>query len=214
MPSFRFFKPLVRNLNDYGFAATAAKICGYLVKPFYENRTYRIYCIDLGHFQAPAEMDHTLYQYHLVNPDEVNLIRQIEIMAEWFNGMIRAKLLSDHLCLVALDGDKVAAFNLVALTKADIPLLQWERPLDKEEAWSEQITVDRQYRRKGLGRAVRHRMFRELQKRGIKRFCGGALISNTASLKLAQRSGFKEKEDIQFIKILWRKYWRHHEVKL
>lgn len=212
MNAFRIIRPIVRNLRDYGLAATLAKVGSYLVKPFYENRTYRIYCIDLDQLHIPPETDPDSYRYTLVTAEDTSFIRQIEDLAEWFQGQIASKLRSDHLCLAVLDGETVAAFNLVAFSKADIPLLQWERPLDPEEAWSEQITVNRSYRRKGLGRKLRYQMFRELRNIGKKRFCGGALVSNTASLRLARGSGFREVEDIQFKKILWQKSWLHHEV--
>lgn len=208
----RYWKSLVRNFHDYGLTTTLTKLGSYLVKPIYENRTYRVYCIQLDRHNPAVIGDNTQFSFKLVRPEDHEIIEKVELLAEWFKGVIENKLRSKHVLLVAMDGDIVAGFNLVAIGKAEIPLLQWAKDLPADEAWSEQITVDKAYRRQGLGNAIRHHIFRELQNIGIKRLCGGALISNQASLKLSRRAGFTEVEDIQFIKTLWHKQWRHHKV--
>jgi len=67
--------------------------------------------------------------------------------------------------------------------------------------------VHKKYRRRGIAAALRYEVFRELKKRGIKRFYGGALKENTASLRLARAVGFHEFEIIQFIKVIEFKKW-------
>lgn len=212
MNFYKYWQSVIRNYQDYGLTTTIAKLVSYMVKPIYENRTYRVYCIELDHHDLAPISKNDRFIFKLIRPADDEIIQKVESMAEWFRGAIEAKLRSNHILMVAMDDDIVAGFNLVAIGKAEIPLLQWAKDLPDDEAWSEQITVDKPYRRKGLGSAIRHHMFKELKNSGIKRLCGGALISNQASLKLSRRAGFTEVEDIQFIKILWHKQWRHHEV--
>ena len=66
--------------------------------------------------------------------------------------MIRWNLLLKYggLCVVALDGEKVAGFNLVSFNEVYIPLLELKKKFRKDQAWSEQITVSKDYRKQGL----------------------------------------------------------------
>ena len=204
---------IIRNITDYGIVATFTKIIKRLVTPFYQNDTYRIYCIDLSLAPTPRPESNSLYVFGLATDQDPTIIEQIEKLAEWLRGDLSLKLSHGYLCVVALDGSKLAGFNLIALEIAHIPVLKLTWELAAGEAWSEQITVAPAYRRQGLGTALRYKAFKELRDRGINRFCGAALTSNLKSLKLAQRAGYTFTEDVQYLKILWHKQWRRREVK-
>ena len=184
----------------------------YLLSPLYYHRVYRIYCIGLSNING-YEPKHLDLQYKFLEPEDHELIRQIEDMEEWLQGLVAEKLENQSICLAALDKGKVAGFNIVSFGKVYIPLLKLNRDLGEHEAWSEQITVDRLYRRMGLGYDLRRRIFAELKKRKIVKLCGGTLRNNHASLGLARRLGFTEIEDIHYIKLLGFKKWTYREVK-
>ena len=186
---------------------TIRKGLKYLVKPFYENRVYRVYCFELDGWEAPkSRLNH--YHYKFIGPEDDDLINQMEAMEEWLSQKIKSKLYNDHICLVALHKKEVAGFNIVALNKVHMPLINQIRELAPDEAWSDQITVSKRYRRTGLGSELRFRILAELKKRNIRKFFGGALVSNKASLSLACSVGFKEIEDIRYIKIMGFKKWK------
>ena len=93
-------------------------------------------------------------------------------MEEWLKGKVASRLEAVGLCLVALDGERVAGFNLVSLGEGRIPLIGLRRDLRENEVWSDQITVSKNYRDKGLGSTLRYRIFKELKKRGVRRIYG------------------------------------------
>ena len=209
----RAYHSLIRNLSDYGYRTTIRKVFTSILAPFYLARTYRTYCIDLDKDQLISLSEvRSKFEFKLIKAGDVSIIEQIESIAEWLTGKIEGKLSDSQICMVAMDKDKLAGFNIVALNNTYIPLLEMDWSLGKNEAWSEQITVNKAYRRQGLGNQLRQRMFYELRTKGITKFCGGALAGNVASLKLAWRAGFTEVEDIKLQKILGRKKWQHKEV--
>lgn len=204
MALLRILKKIRRNINDYGLRITLNKGFARLVKLFYENRTYRIYVKYLDkHTDLPPGEDGFVYK--LINAADEHLIRQIEDMEEWLHDRIKNKLQEGALCLVALDGTTVAGFNLVSLDEGCLPLIYFKKKLRPHTAWSEQITVHRNYRGKRLASALRARMFEVLKKKGIRKFYGGAQVENIASLKLTRRVGFVEFADMQYRKVLNRK---------
>ena len=209
--SIKLVRKLKRNINDFGFAMALRKVYQYLFKPFYENRTYRIYCINLDDW-VEADKKETNFEFKFIRPSDVKTIEEIEYMEEWLAGTVKVKLQNNFLCLAALDGDRVAGFNIIALNKINIPLIGKSRELKNDEAWSEQITVSKEYRLLGLATELRRRVFIELKKRNIKKVYGGTLPSNIGSLRLARSVGFREIEDVHFLKILWHKKWKSYEV--
>jgi RimJ/RimL family protein N-acetyltransferase len=86
------------------------------------------------------------------------------------------------------------------------------RDLQPNEAWSEQISVRKEYRKRGLAADIRYVTFRELQSRGIARLYGATLTGNTASLKLARRAGFTEIEEICYRSILGHTTWQQRKI--
>jgi GNAT superfamily N-acetyltransferase len=196
-----------RNIEDYGLYATTKKAVGHLVSPLYISRLYTVYAIDLSTTAVPkTENNH--FAFRLLTLKDKHYIREIEAMEEWLNGRLEQRLRSGGLCLAALDGECLVGFNLIVFGKVEIPLIMKEKVFGPHEAWSEQITVKKEYRKQGVASALRYQIFTELKHRGIQEFYGGALRSNRASLKLAEKVGFREVADVHFIKILGRKTWR------
>jgi RimJ/RimL family protein N-acetyltransferase len=95
----------------------------------------------------------------------------------------------------------VAGFNLVSFGRARIDLIGAERSF-RRDAWSEQITVNPDYRGRGVASELRFRVFGELKARGIAHFYGGALALNEGSLKLARKVGFREIAEVRYRKVL------------
>jgi len=204
-------KKFMRNLKDYGLLVALNKSLTYVVRVFYEHKTYRIYMIDLENFQYNPSPK-SGFVFRIISKDDTAVIQQIEDMEEWLQGKLSLKLENHGLCFVALDEENVAGFNLVAFGRVFIPLINMERILEDNEAWSEQITVHRDYRRRGLATELRYRVFNELKRRGIKRFYGGTLISNIPSLRLARKVGFRYLVDVRYIKVFNFRRWIHKKL--
>ncbi len=133
-------------------------------------------------------------------------------MAEWLYGRLPS-CLEHGLCIAALDDNKVAGFNLIAFNETFVPLLNINKRLRTNQAWSEQITINKGYRKHGLATSLRHHVFMELRKRGICKFYGGTLSSNIPSIKLAQRLGFVFIAKVQYLKIFNREYHTYRRIK-
>ena len=196
---------LKRNLTDYGTWITFKKIIIKLASPFYVNRTYRVYTKDLSELKEDTSLNAD-FHFRIISAADAGAIEQIELLEEWLCGCVADKLQNGSLCLVAFDGPVVAGFNLVDLHQGELPLVHYYKKLHPYQAWSEQITVHPDYRGKRLASSLRVRMFELLKERGIRKFYGGAQISNTASLKLARSIGFVEIADVQYLKYFsWQK---------
>lgn len=189
-----------RNLTDYGIAMFLRKGIQYLFQAFYLKRIYRIYRRDLHCGQWPEPSLEGI-DLKVVGSGDTSVIRQIAGMEEWLEDGLKEKI-SKGLCVAALDGPRVAGFNLVAFKEVSIPLLGLKKRLRPHQAWSEQISVDKEFRKKGVATALRYHVFTELLNRGISRFYGGALLTNIASLKSAQKAGFLQIADVHYRKIL------------
>jgi len=118
-----------------------------------------------------------------------------------------------QVCLVALDGDEVAGFNLINFDHATLILVNLKKKLRRGNAWSEHIAVKKEFRKVGLGSQLRFRIFQELKRVGIRRLYGGTLRSNTASLALTRSVGFKEIADIHYRKFFSLEKWRYKRVR-
>ena len=203
-------KKVRRNLSDYGFGETLRKGMSHLLQAVYVRRTYRIYRRDLRTVQwqdlAPEGITFTV-----VDAGDTAVIRQIEGMEEWLQGQLPGRL-SQGMCIAALDGASVAGFNLVAFREIAIPLLNMRKRLRPGQAWSEQISVRKDYRKQGLASALRFRVFSELHRRSFRALYGGALLSNIASLKTAQKVGFRFIADARYLKVLNRECRRYRRI--
>jgi len=204
---------IVRNFRDYGLRVTCGKSAAYLLRGVYFHQIYRIYRINLNRI-APAESsDSTQFIFRLLSPQDSGLIAQVEDIAEWLHGQMKSRIEAGQLCLVAMDGSKVAGFNLINLQEASMVLVNRRIPLRAGSAWSEHIAVLKEYRRSGLGADLRRSVFEVLRGRGIRRLYGGTLRSNIAALKLTRAVGFKEIGDLHYKKILSFEEWRFSRIR-
>jgi GNAT superfamily N-acetyltransferase len=208
MNPIRLWKKFARNYQDYGWQAFF-KTGKALLSPVCEHNVYRIYVLDLHSPSIPAPDIRTDVEWVLLKPEQFDLIQQVEQAAEWLEGQVRHRLLEGDLGIVAVQGRKLAGFNLVTFGDAYIPLLKTTRYFRPGTAWSDHIAVLPAFRRGGLARGLRLRMFAELSARGVRKLYGGALRSNTPSLRLAQSLGFRNLADVTYCKLGSRKTWRY-----
>ena len=204
-------KKIRRNWNDFGIGGAFTKGVQYLLKSVYVDRIYRIYRRDLFAGQFPEPSSEGLV-FKVIGTGDSQAIRQIENMEEWLQGQL-PEIMSRGLCVAVFDGPKVVGFNLVAFQQVYVSLLNMRKRLRADQAWSEQITVDKAYRKQGLASALRYRVFSELQKRGFRSLYGGALASNIPSLKSAQKVGFRFIADVRYQKLLNRERRIYRRVR-
>jgi GNAT superfamily N-acetyltransferase len=202
-----------RNLEDYGWQIAVKKSVAYILRAFYFQQTYRLYRIDLDEAKLPQDSNPHNFTFKILTVQNVGMIADVENVAEWLQGQLKQKIAAGQLCMVALDGDKVAGFNLINFRQATLILVNLQRKLRRGVAWSEHIAVKREFRRTGLGSQLRYRIFEELRKRGFRRLYGGTLCSNTASLKLTRSVGFKEIGDIHYRKLFSFERWRYKRLR-
>ena len=202
-----------RNLQDYGWHITIKKALAYLVRSVYFRQVYRIYRINLDATKPPEELKNHNFTFKILTAQNVDMIAQIESIAEWLRGQLTEAISAGQMCLVALDGDEVAGFNLINFDHATLVLVNLKKKLRRDFAWSEHIAVKKKFRKTGLGSQLRFRIFQELKRRGIRRLYGGTLRSNIASLNLARSVGFKEIGDIHYRKFFSFEKWRYKRVR-
>jgi GNAT superfamily N-acetyltransferase len=202
-----------RNLEDYGWRFTIQKILAYLGRPVYFRQVYRIYRINLAAtkpIEVPGKGDFT---FRILTAQDAGLIAQIENIAEWLRRQLQGKIEAGQLCLVALDGEQVAGFNLIDFEQANLALVNLQKKLRRGFAWSEHVAVKKEFRRTGLASQLRYRIFEELKRRGIRRLYGGTLRSNAASLRLTRSVGFKEIGDIYYRKFFSFESWEYKRIR-
>jgi len=171
-----------------------------------------VYGISVENFDAQGT-EPSRFCYRFLSPDDEDLIRQVEAMAEWLVGQLRNRITGGALCLVATEDRQVACFNLVDPRQARMPILNASWPCEADQAWSEQISTHRNWRRQGLATQVRYRMMAELRRRGVKWLMGGTLINNVAALALARRVGFVELGDIRYRSVMGREEWLYEALE-
>ena len=210
--SSRLRRKLVRNLRDVGVLCTARKGLVCLFSPFYLHKVYRIYSIrlDQGAQPVPPRDD---FEFRFITVNDSRLIQQIEVQEEWLAGKIESKLESGAICLVALDGETVAGFNVVSFGEVYIPFIRMKRRFRPNEAWSDQVTVSYLYRGRGLGVSLRLRIFEELRLRGIRRLIGGTLPNNHANLALCRKVGLQEVANAHYVRQFGRERWYFKRVR-
>jgi GNAT superfamily N-acetyltransferase len=209
----RLLRRFRRNLRDYGLGVTLRKTGASLFGFIYRTERYRIYRIELDAWEAALPSSEDL-EYRFLRPEEDKLIAQIESLEEWLGGSVKRKLELGAICLAALDGGTVAGFNLVSFGQVYIPLIDVVRRFPERTAWSEQITVHPGYRGRGVASKLRYRIFSELRSRRVARFYGGAHASNTASLGLAHKVGFREFVEVDYRKLFSVRTRMYRRLKL
>ncbi|GAB4367449.1 MAG: hypothetical protein Kow00128_11920 [Deltaproteobacteria bacterium] len=168
--------------------------------------------MDLRKYVPQTQAD-SGFMYRFIGPEDVGWIRQIEAMEEWLEGQVANILEKGGLCLIATKGGDLAGFNLADIGEVYMPLVNIRRVFREEEAWSVQISVDKKFRRMGLGSELRHRMFGELKRNGFRKFYGGTLSSNEANLRLTRSVGFQEIVDINYFRLFAYKNWFFRKVR-
>lgn len=201
-----------RNLQDYGLRTALGKSFAYVFKIFYEHSAYRLYKINLRkeETEAPSEVEGV--EFRFIEERDENAVAEIEDNSEWLSGTLKQRLASGALCLAAFENGQLAGFNLVSFSEVFMPLVNLSRTFRKDEAWSEHIATVKTLRKKGLASQLRYRVFEELRRRGIRKFYGGALTDNIASLKLARRVGFHEFVEIRYTRVLQFQKWHYVKV--
>jgi GNAT superfamily N-acetyltransferase len=202
-----------RNLEDYGWRFTIQKILAYLVRSIYFRQVYRIYRIDLVATKPLEDSGKHNFTFKILTPQDGDMIAQIENNAEWLRRQLQGKISAGQLCLVALDGEQVAGFNLIDFEQANLVLVNLQKKLRRGLAWSEHVAVKKEFRRTGLASQLRYRIFEELKRRGIRRLYGGTLRSNAAALRLTRSVGFKEIGDIYYHKFFSLESWQYKRIR-
>ncbi len=201
-----------RNFEDQGIGTVVQRAIAFALSPVYEQRTYRLYRINLNRYLQPSSAMEEV-EFRLLSPSDAEAIRQVEHLSEWLHGILARRIEEGAICLAAIENGRVSGFNLISFGDVAMPLIHLNRRFRRDEAWSEQISVSKDFRKKGLGAELRYRIFEELRKRGYRKLYGGALIDNAPSLKLARRVGFQEFVDIHYTRVLGRSKWIFTRVK-
>ena len=202
-----------RNLEDYGWRFTIQKILAYLVRSVYFRQVYRIYRIDLAATKPLEDSGKHNFTFKILTAQDAGLIAQIENNAEWLRRQLQGKISAGQLCLVALDGEQLAGFNLIDFEQANLVLVNLQKKLRRGFAWSEHVAVKKEFRRTGLASQLRYKIFEELKRRGIRRLYGGTLRSNAAALRLTRSVGFKEIGDIYYQKFFSFESWQYKRIR-
>jgi hypothetical protein len=195
-----FIKKLWRNIMDYGLWTSFWKSLEFLLKPIYQRKSYILYELNLKTIKIKAS-DKSEYAFKILEIEDIDYINQIEKMEEWLKGKIKKRLKNDGICMVVLKDNNVAGFNLATRGEGYIPLLKLKVITNENEAWSEQITIHKDHRRKGLGSELRNRFYNELNKINVRSLYGHRQIWNIASRQSAKKYTVKELIKAQYIKI-------------
>lgn len=204
-------KKFLRNYRDYGLTSALGKSFTHAFRFIYFSNTYRIYRKNINGSEQEVDCGQGLC-FRTVKPGEESITAQIEEMEEWLADKVGDMLGKGALCIAVMDGDRLAGFNIASFGDIEMPLVSTSRRMRPDEAWSEQITVSRDYRGRGVATKLRRKMFLELGRMGIRRFYGGTLPSNRANLALSRKVGFQEIADIRYRKVLHARRWQVKRV--
>lgn len=202
-----------RNLNDYGFFIAVKKMFTYPFEKIYKRKDYLIYKKDLRKY-APNEKTNPLFEYKFYEGNDINeqIVKQILALEEWLIDKLNFILKHGGLCVVALDKDKVAGFNLVSFNEVYMPLLELNKKFRNNQAWSEQITVSKDYRKQGLGSILRYKMFNELKNRGYRVLYGGTMWDNWSNIELSKKVGFEIFVKVSFKRLFSKKRYTYRRI--
>lgn len=192
-------RKISRNFQDFGFRITIQKSVSYFLKPLFESHSRILYRIKIDAFPQIGSADND-YGFKLVNPDDDDLICQIETMEEWLVRRVKPMLLAGAVCMVALQRDHVAAFYLANLESSVIGKLHLEITLGQRDAFGEQITVRKTHRRRGLATRLRYFLYTYLKGNGITTVYGHRTLDNIASKKSAQKYHYEDLAKMQYVR--------------
>jgi len=192
---------LLRNLRNFGFWITFKQIMLYLTKPFYENVVLFLLSIDVENIPED-KLNRSALTFKLVNVEDTSLINSIEKMEEWLYGKVTEKLSNNSICMAILGDGELLGFYLASLGEANIPLLGLRIIFKPDEAWAEQISISKNYRRKGLATRLKSSIYVEFRKRGIKTVYAATRVYNKAYLEFVRNFGFQKAFIFRYIKVL------------
>ena len=211
-PKF-LLKKFQRNAADYGFLIALKKMILYPFDKIYKKKDYLIYKKDLQYYDAVDKTNTSFeYKFYENNTFNDNIINQILAMEEWLTDKLTSIIHQGGLCIAALDGEKVAGFNLVSFNMVNVPLIEMDKKLRKDQAWSEQITVSKDYRKQGLGSILRYKMFNELKDRGYRSLYGGTMWDNWSNIELSKKVGFEIFVKVSFKRWFKKKKYTYHRI--
>ena len=185
-----FKKKFARNFRDYGFFICLKKTIFYLARPIYEKTNVVLFKTDIKNIVG-KELYQSNLNFKWVESKDTYIIKQIEEMEEWLTGKLESYVGNNKLCLTALKNNEVIGFYLISFSDIYLPLLCLKVLLKDDEAFGEQITVHKKYRRKEIATEMRSVAYMELKKRGIKTIYSAIFPYNVASLKSNKRGGGK-----------------------
>ena len=206
-------RKFLRNINDYGLWISLKKIAGFSLNPFYQKKAFILYKINIEATPKRTSPKNGLV-FKLLKPEDTIFINQIEEMEEWLEGKVKPKLLAGGMCMAVIQNDRLIGFNLASLGEGFIPLLKLKVITRPDEAWSEQITIHKDYRREGLGSELRNRFYVELRKKGIKALYGHRQEFNITSEKSARRYISKYMVKAEYLSFLHYQRLRYAKLSL
>lgn len=181
-----FQDKFMRNIRDYGVWTSTKKSVAFFIRPIYHKKTFIIYQLNLEN-PPKEQIDSSGFSLKFLESDDGELINQIEEMEEWLNGVLQPLLKANGICMAIVKDNKVVGFNLATLGEGFIALLKLRTTIKANEAWSEQITIHKDFRRKGLANLLRSKFYQELKNRGITALYGHRQVWNIASEKSAEK---------------------------
>ncbi len=195
-------RKIARNLHDFGPYITFRKSAAYLMKPLFESHSRILYRIELSDFPEMSCGHDDDYEFKRIDAGDIDAIAQIERMEEWLTGKVGALLNTGAVCMTAMQEDRVAAFYLANLKEGIVDKLHLVLSLGPSEAFGEQITVHRDYRRKGLATRLRYFFYRYLRERGVASLYGHRAMDNLASEKSAKKYGSRDLAVFRYVRFL------------
>ncbi|MFA5309346.1 MAG: GNAT family N-acetyltransferase [Dehalococcoidales bacterium] len=209
-----FFRTRTRvSVRDFGVWHTIFRgIMDIIFGKIFVYRKYIVYEKQLTPSAAP-EIRNPAIQFSFLTANDSGMMAQIEDMSAISRDFIAERIGRTGFCIVAKNKESLAGFNLVSTGRTRIRYLNVVLNLAESDAWSEQITVSKEYRRGGLASDLRQMMFAHLAGRGYKRLIGGYVPFNVKSGLLARKLGFVETEKLTLLRIFgWKKLSRQSLV--
>jgi GNAT superfamily N-acetyltransferase len=195
-------RKLYRNHIDYGLFILLRKVVTGILGIFYRNVRTIIYQLDMeSNCRVLNHRDNLTFM--LINGKDHFSLRKIEEMAEWLEGKLDPDLLTGkRICMGVFDKEKLIGFYVATFGEVFLPILSIKITLKHDEAWGEEIMINKKYRGKGIAGVLKHRIYRELQNRGVRSIYGCVGTYNKASLKSATKFQFKKAYYVRLFKIL------------
>ena len=141
-----FKKKFARNFRDFGFFVCLKKTIFYLARPIYEKTNVVLFKTDIKNIVG-KELYQSNLNFKWVESKDTYIIKQIEEMEEWLTGKLESYVGNNKLCLTALKNNEVIGYYLISFSDIYLPFLCLKVLLKDDEAYGEQITVHKKYRR-------------------------------------------------------------------